>query len=329
MKNKSIHYNFLKIILTILVVLAHSSRMYTDVGIIKPLNQSIILCYLTNFIYSFHMPLFIAISGMVYSFCIDDLNKYHDTVLFIKNKIIRLLLPYIFFGLFYVAPIMVLYNFTSDSYIKYCFNGILLVNNSRHLWYLVVLFEIFLISILLKNIIIKKSKYTNIIIFLVLIISSFLAFKLPGIFQINNLCYYSLFFYLGILFNRYYEYFCKINKNVYFIIFMLLINIFLFKYSNWIINIIKALTGGLSIIGITFYIPEKIMKYDLVKKFNNNGFGIYLFHPMIIYILYYYLGKYNINPFILCFGITLLSYIISWLLTDILRKIHLFKLIGE
>ena len=52
---------------------------------------------------------------------------------------------------------MVLCGFTDESYFSYCVNGILLARNSRHLWYLIVLFEIFAASIFIKPTIQKKE----------------------------------------------------------------------------------------------------------------------------------------------------------------------------
>ena len=96
-------------------------------------HSSLVLHIENIWIHSFHMPLFIAISGMVYGFCIENLGKYNNSFKFIKNKVVRLLIPFIFFGFFYVAPVMVLCGFTESSYFSYCVNGIILVKNSK-LW---------------------------------------------------------------------------------------------------------------------------------------------------------------------------------------------------
>ena len=64
---------------------------------------------------------------------------------------------YAFFGIAYVAPVMVLFHFTDKSYFSYCVNGILLVRDSRHLWFLVVLLEIFCVCAVMKKQIQKKG----------------------------------------------------------------------------------------------------------------------------------------------------------------------------
>lgn len=40
--------------------------MYTGTGVVIPYNASDGLNHLTNIIYSFHMPLYMSVSGMVY-----------------------------------------------------------------------------------------------------------------------------------------------------------------------------------------------------------------------------------------------------------------------
>lgn len=118
--DKSNHYDAIKFVATFLVVLAHASRMYTGTGVVIPYNASDGLDHLTNIIYSFHMPLYMSVSGMVYALCIHDYQKYQDTARFLKNKAVRLLIPYLFFGIFYVAPVMCLLGFTDQSYLRYC-----------------------------------------------------------------------------------------------------------------------------------------------------------------------------------------------------------------
>ena len=50
---------------------------------------------------------------------------------------------------------------------------------------------------------------------------------------------------------------------------------------------------------------------------------------MIIYVLYFFLGGYNIPPFILFWGIMIVATIVSVLATKLLRHFHLGALLGE
>ncbi|SFC62001.1 acyltransferase family protein [Butyrivibrio sp. YAB3001] len=329
MNDKSSHYDLLKFFATILVVVAHSSRMYTGVGVIKPANASFLLGHITQYIYSFHMPMFIAVSGMVYGLCIDDLNKYKNSIKFIKNKVIRLLVPYLFFGFFYVAPIMTGFRFTDLSYLRYCMHDIVFVKDARHLWYVIVLFEIYIISMLFKPAIQGGTIKNSIVIATILLSIALVSFKFPILFQISNLGYYLIFFYFGVLYNRYYEKANGVIKNYICIIICLALTALVFQYSHVVIKIIKAITGSLAFIGITSYVNSSFLNVKIVNHLNKDGFGIYLFHPMIIYVLFYYFGDMDISPIILCLTIAIASYVLSAILTDAMRKFKLNILIGE
>ena len=75
------------------------------------------------------------------------IKKYQDTARFLKNKAIRLLIPYLFFGICYVAPVMCLLGFTDQSYLLCATAGmaLFLAHNNRHLWYILALFEVFVV----------------------------------------------------------------------------------------------------------------------------------------------------------------------------------------
>lgn len=94
---KSILYDYTKVVITLIVVLGHVTRMYTGNSVLIPKYSSNVFVDITNIIYGFHMPLFMIISGAVYYLCIYDLDKYKNKMEFLKNKIKRLIVPYYFF----------------------------------------------------------------------------------------------------------------------------------------------------------------------------------------------------------------------------------------
>lgn len=325
MNRASAQYDIIKVVTTFLVVAAHAARMYTGEGVVQPYNSSAFLSSLCNIIYDFHMPLYICVSGMVYGLCVDDYKKYGNTLEFIKNKFLRLLIPYWFFGIIYVAPVMVLFRFTESSYLEYCISGILLVRDSRHLWYLVVLFGIFCICALIKK---QMQKWNSFIMFAVFLIILAVTWKLPNVFQIKKIIYYLPFFYLGYIINRNYEKITGILKRP--IVMILLAAAFVLSHLLPAGEKAAASLCGIGIAaGAVQYVDLRICSLNIFKKINKNGFGIYLLHPMIIYVLFYYLGKYDINPVLLCGGIILVSYVVSYVLTNIIRKTRLKAVIGE
>lgn len=324
-------YELIKVITTFLVVTAHAARMYTGEGVVRPYNESPFLAQLCDIIYAFHMPLYICVSGMVYGLCIDDYGKYEDTAAFLKNKFVRLMIPYLFFGIAYVAPVMVLFHFTDKSYFSYCVNGILLVRDSRHLWFLVVLLEIFCVCAVMKKQIQKKGPIG---IFFVLIILSAATWKLPNFLQIKRMIHYLLPFYLGYVINRNYETVTNLLKKL--PVMALMTVLFLLAYLSEkggvlpIDGMIITSAAGIGLItGIVQHVNLDIFRSKWLKRAGKNGFGIYLFHPMIIYLLFYYFGGYDIAPGLLCGTIIFISYAASWILTEIIRKVPLKIVIGE
>lgn len=324
--NKSKHYDMIKVFATILVVVAHATRMYSGKGVFKPVVDAVGLKIITEIIYSFHMPLYMCVSGMVYGYCIDTLNKYSDTIGFVKNKAIRLLIPYYAFGVFYVAPVMIILNLTNESYVSYCVNDIILGLNSRHLWFVFALFIIFVICAMAKTII---QKVNPLIILPILVIVSYISGFLPGYFALNNVFYYLLFFYLGYVFNKYYEVIIKYLKHPVVLISITILLVIILPYENWPFRVAKAMFGSGIMFGVIQYVNIKICDTRFFKELKGSAYGVYFFHPMIIYTLFYIFHKYSINPYLLCGFIIIITYVLSYLLTWLIRKIKLGFLIGE
>lgn len=323
---KSKQYDLIKTITTVLVVIAHATRMYTGQGVITPTNPSDFLSYITKLVYSFHMPLFMCTSGMVYGMCIDDLEKYNDRKEFIINKSIRLLIPYYVIGFLVVAPVMTILDFTNDSYIRYVILGIGTVTNSRHLWYIFVLYLIFLICAFCK----KTLQTTKPLFILpILLICSFCSQYVTGRFQLNMLLYYSIFFYLGYLINKNYQNLVRCCRNPLIILGSGIILAILCTNNVWIIKVVIALFGIIFLLGIIQYVRPNFYNNNLYNTMKKNTFGVYLFHPMIIYVLFYFWKNSTLNPILLCSIIILSSYLLSHIITNFIRTIKLGIIIGE
>lgn len=341
--SKSELYCFLNVLVIILVVFAHSSLMYTNAGIIHPAETSALLGFLTKAIYSFHMPLCFMVSGMVYGLCKEDLKKYTKFTSLLKNKARRLLLPYFLFGILYVAPVMCWLGLTDLSFVDYCFKGILLSQNSRHLWYLVTLFEMFLLAegfhftlthcllILTRK---RGAKYSSsYLYYLGLLTGSILLLILsgyfPNLFQINSLGYYFIFFSCGMFFNHFFSETMPVLRNKW----MLLVFMFCFAFLQWYpwpySSALKALMGCIIIIGLSHNLPTFLLRNRWLRHIHNNSMGIYLFHPMLIYIMFFFFGQFHISPIILWLCIATIAYILSYILTETLNLAGLNFILGE
>ena len=318
--HKSSFYDLIKILTMILVVIGHVTRMFTGYGIVN-INRNFIISGINSIIYGFHMPLFMLISVSVYYMCINDLNKYQNKKEFIIQKFKRLIVPYFIFGCFYVAPVMVAFSFTNQSYIDYIISGILLMKNNRHLWFLIYLFIYFVFS---HFIFLKLHKYTKLIIMIMLIIISFC-----NIDYLSDILYYFLFFTLGYVLNKYYSNITRFIKKYKFQLLILIpIYLLLIYINNSIMNYITAIIGICIFLDIVYNFFSEYA-YNIINKLKKYSMGIYLFHPMIIYILFLYLPQYISNDYIIAFLIFILSFCTSQVLTFIIRKFKLQFIFGE
>lgn len=106
------------------------------------------------FVYSFHIPVFIFLSG----YCFSDRDRFSD---FLKKKLLHIMVPYVFFGLFAIAAYVVMAEYVSDLRVRSlgeCFCGLLMGNAktenmtfNQHLWFLPCLFMMSVIFYGLKR----------------------------------------------------------------------------------------------------------------------------------------------------------------------------------
>lgn len=315
-------YNQIKIIITILVIVGHIARMYTNQGAINVQTESLLLAKICNFIYGFHMPLYFFISGAIYHLCIYELEKYKDKIKYVKNKTKRLIIPYFIFGLFYVTPTMYLLNLTNDNLITYVLKNILFCQDSRHLWFLYYLFIYFMITYF----ILKNSDKLNKLIPTTLILFLISIMNIP---MISNYTLYYMFFLLGFAIDKYFN---KIQNfiNTHKVISRTLLSILLFIYilllNNNIHMTLINIVGTFLFFGIFILIPiQNNAIFNFIKKYS---MGIYLFHPMIIYIIFSYF-QININPIIFCLIVFVITTSISIFLTFIAKSLKLSFILGE
>ena len=153
-----------RVSLILLVVIGHATRMFCPNGLYNDrIAVDSMLEMLTKVIYSFHMPFFVMISGYVYGICVLKSKDYASFLLVLRKKVLRLIVPYLFWGICYVAPIMIVFSLTPLSYGEYVKTGILLSLNSRQLWYLAALFVMFILVHGVRCLLERFQKYKNIL----------------------------------------------------------------------------------------------------------------------------------------------------------------------
>lgn len=309
----------MKIICAILVVLGHVMSVYTPYAAIEMPEKSPIIIKLWELIYSFHMPTFIAISGAIYS--INKGKKQTDFLIFTQKKVKRLFIPYLVFLFFYTLPIMsFIQNGITFHQILYDY---ILAENPRHLWYLFTLFFIFIIyDYFYKEII--ANLINAFFIFLLIYLSTK---YLPSTFQLYNIAKFLIYFHIGCLL-PFAKKLLDRNTNIITLPLFLIIYILTFRMHNPLASLIIAIGGILAIYCLSHFM-SKYLNNNTISYYAKNTYGIYLFHPMINYLIFHYILNIHLNPIFMTIVITIICWLLSSYLTDITRKIHLSWIIGE
>jgi fucose 4-O-acetylase-like acetyltransferase len=154
----------MRVFLIVLVVVGHSRYLnFVPYNLIEGTNPAYwqfplnIADFLGAWIYSFHMPAFMALSGIVaYLTC----EKHFDTFegMFF-NKFKRLMIPYFLCGLLWMIPLRIIaLVYTRENLTDAIVNFLSLTGEDWHLWFLASLFFCFLMFYPLYKFIFVKTK---------------------------------------------------------------------------------------------------------------------------------------------------------------------------
>lgn len=301
--------DIMKLVGIVLVVVGHVTRMFTPQGLIPQADDTGIMDILTKVIYSFHMPLFVFVSGMTFALIATRRGNYHNIISFMRKKTMRLMIPYFSFAILWVLPFMVGFGFRDLK--SYFINGICLSLDSRHLWYVWMLFNVFLLVYILR-IVINKVKLAPYFLLpiscIILIFEMRWGGKIPY-FQIDNSLVYQFWFILGYIAMIYRKY-----LNILFSILIIVVLGFIERAS-----LLYALLGIYAIYLLSLRLTY-LTRFTFINKVNSNIFGIYLFHPVIIYLFFYYLDKSEIGVLPITVSVVVISFILSFYLTELMSN---------
>lgn len=265
--------DYLKAFACFLVVLGHLLQSLQKINIDSNLNISSFLIW---FIYLFHMPLFMCMSGFLYCKNKKDFS-WNEYKKFEIKKIINLTIPYIFF---YLLSLFINILFSSSVNTPKGINELIGIFNNpmAPYWFLYTLLSIFIVIPLIEKIL-KKDYLVFTILSIFKILSLFIK---TNIFFIDSIMEYGIYFYIGAFIKE------KNTKNnkllisilaITYICFSLLFYILSNNLSKHIVDIFKllfAISGILICISIFRYIKNsKVL--DTFKKYT---FQIYLTHTI-------------------------------------------------
>lgn len=318
-------------IATILVLLGHC--FYGFGGWNFDLKASPLAPILSEYIYSFHMAFFMILSGFVFALAYSNKELY--LIKFVKNRLLRLIVPLLFIKYCVWNPVNLLignYSLNDKSN---------LLIELGHLWYLAVLFAVsvgmYILMIIRNNI--KSASVRRWFYMIVVFISALVASGtniLPsfGKSTVVSLYRYQFFFLIGFIIQK--KNIVEFTNKAWVGIVFLLAHLVLFGYSlssNSNSIFYRNLVG---VFGCGFWlclcqaISKCRGKLDAVFNFiDGYSMGIYLFHPPIIYLLLGMTSVSNMPIVVMILVLFVVGFVGSVFTTFALRKIKLQKLIGE
>lgn len=260
--NKNI--NYLRGVGILLVLIGHSFPS-------QDFNNNYFYEYLHKFIYSFHMPLFFFLSG----FCaikIYSLTENIDILNFYKGKFFRLIIPYFSITTLTIPVKIILNNFSERPLIiNDLIKNIFFVPIDAPIiffWFIYALFIIFLIVPIIIKIPVKIA------LPLLLLISVAVPSTI-SIMAFSKVTANLIFFYLGLLCNKYSKKIHLENIFLNMLLLALLIILNLFDNNN-ILTIIEACIGISLSINLVYLIKnQKIL--NTLDKLGTYSYSIYLF----------------------------------------------------
>lgn len=309
-----------RVVATILVVIGHCAFSWGGWPWFD-INPNKYIWTFVTYIYSFHMPLFMTLSG--YTFATAYLEKI-DSLLYRKfcfNRFERMIIPLLFIKFVIWNPINIVIGhyqlISSES-----------ATELGHLWYLIVLFAISIFVFAMLKI--SKGRGTELLFLLASAVNIFNG-KFPnfGFSIVNSIYIYFAYFYFGIIIHKYKEWI--LNQKM-FVFAIVELCVFIWKTileveTNSIIALLLGITGSIGWLSICMILGEKFSENFIVKFLDRYSMGIYLFHLPVIYFLLYMI-KDSLLPIPYIVILFIVSIGLSCLITKGLNSVKMGFLIG-
>ena len=301
-KRKTIEeYDALRLLVTILVVVSHSGYyvLRSDYGGCDygEYAQQMGIVYkgfmvIADMLYSFHMPLFMGMSGALYRVTTEKRGQgtWRDLL---SAKFFRLMVPFLIVSLLYSVPIKYAsqYFLESENLVKDIVVGQLLLQGNSHLWYLATLFGIFGVFYWIAPLLSKKPW----LVISIMYGANFLG-KYIKIHIISYMMTYLLWFSLGYLFegkrtlwNQKLSLKFEGASGVLFLILYCLDRYTAvgdFWLSHFLLSTLLVLTGSACIYCICLFISGTSLKESgMYRTFLGVTLGIYLYSDPLNYLV--------------------------------------------
>lgn len=323
--NKMPYVSVLRVCSMLLIVLFHSMCFYTGtwwylrseiVPLWRVISSPTVKIGLTTFVF---------ISGFLYGYMYLERGKYRNVQSFLIKKFRRLLIPYFFWGILMIV-------FMPKVQITWInmFTGVC------HLWFLMMLFDIFVLMILFNHLT-RVEFSTKYIDFTIIIVSFLLLYVWKNItihhyvLGIEATLYYLPAFLVGFYYAKYRR--DNNNKGIAFSLFLIgimaLFVLSLFDYSDTLYRV-PAIIVSLSAMILLKNFSISSYQSNVLNNLDKNSMGIYIFNQIVVFIL---LLNPESNHFLSCHQflgvliIFIVSLVIPWILSNLFNKNKLLSLL--
>lgn len=234
-------------------------------------------------IYRFHMPFFMFLSGLIMAYTYKGVSSYQEYFSYVWKRFKRLAPAFILFGMIiYFGKVLISQYMHVDGLTTDLYSELinLLVNPTKSaagsLWFVYVLMEMYIIFPLL---ILATNRFPPALLLLGLILY---FVPMTEYFLLHRFADYMLFFALGVVVVRYYEFYLR-TIDQYWLYFM-----FLFLFSFTTIGVLnhdlsKLIIGLASVFAIHGLLRIKVfMNFKLLAFLGSFSYVIYLINTISI-----------------------------------------------
>ncbi|MBT8272668.1 MAG: acyltransferase [Bacteroidia bacterium] len=330
--------DLLRVVGILIVVLRHCFAPYTnswDVSEFYEYNEA--ADFIGKYISTISMPLFVFISGYIYSYLRNALNKYPNYKILVSKKTRRLLIPYVVFAPLYIYFFL---DFNSTlSFMKYLWTG------SGHLWFLLMMFILFLMFYNFEDFFKKKLKFgfgISLLLYALVLPMHYIEMN-----PFAHVFKYFIFFYLGYVFLIHHAAvisFLKGKAIWLFIAHAVLFTVYFYVLKNsdgiLLISLVKQGLLILSLLSLGFiysFLDDLFKKLNdflttcrpQIKLINKNSYYIYIFHQPILQLFFGIALVQKLPITVVVISSFIVAVLLSLLLSILVQKTKLGKnLIG-
>lgn len=303
-----------------------------------PVYNSDILRELALCLNYFHVQEFTLVAAYLYCYLRYERGKYAEFVPFCKNKLQRLIVPYVFVSVLWVVPFSVFFFdlSTKDVFVQY-----VLATSPSQLWFLWMLFDVFLLAWIVSDKLYASNKFAVCMTLFLLLMGLIGGKVFPNVFCIWTACRYFIYFVVGFKIRQYgMGTVQRISPILWILLFVLLYVLMIYagdyggvlgKVLKPLLSIIVSTTGAVMAFVVLMELAGKVAWQDnkYFLAFSKKTMPIYLLHQQFIYVS---ISLFNgvVNPYFNAVINVVVALLGSYSLIFILyRSCYIRKLMGE